>query len=88
MYSLQDVAGEMEFVIVRPGGLKTEPATGKAVLTEDNTVCGGIHREDCADLIVDCIFSSKAKNKVRSMFLTHHSSGWSNRIALPSVGFC
>lgn len=28
-------ASGMEFVIVRPGGLKSEPATGKGVLTED-----------------------------------------------------
>lgn len=69
----QEAAGNMEFVIVRPGGLKTEPATGNAVLTEDNTVCGGIHREDCADLIVNCLFSDKAKNKVRCSWFNNQS---------------
>lgn len=34
---LQELGGEMQFVIVRPGGLKSEPGTGKGVLTEDTT---------------------------------------------------
>lgn len=37
----------MEFVIVRPGGLKSEPGTGKGVLTEDASGeagrCGCLH---------------------------------------------
>ena len=37
----QELGGEMQFVIVRPGGLKSEPGTGKGVLTEDPT--GGCH---------------------------------------------
>lgn len=72
-YALQDAAETMEFVIVRPGGLKSEPPTGKAILTEDPTVCGGIHREDCADLIVKCLFSDAAKNKVNEPL--HDCSG-------------
>lgn len=54
----------MQFTIIRPGGLKTQPATGRGVLTEDNTVCGAIHREDVADLLVHALFSDKTNNKV------------------------
>lgn len=54
----------MQFTIIRPGGLKTQPATGRGVLTEDPSVCGAIHREDVADLLVHALFSDKTNNKV------------------------
>ena len=57
----------MQFTIIRPGGLKTQPATGRGVLTEDANVCGAIHREDVADLLVHALFSDKATNKVRQL---------------------
>lgn len=63
---LKELGSKMEFVIVRPGGLKSEPKTGTGVLTEDPTVCGAVHREDVADLVVQCLFSDKATNKVFS----------------------
>lgn len=53
----------MEWVIIRPGGLKSEPATGKGVLTEDVTVCGSITREDVAKLVVRCLWSGDAVGK-------------------------
>lgn len=56
----------MEYVIIRPGGLKSEPATGKGVLTEDKTICGAIHREDVAELVCRALLSDKATNKVFS----------------------
>ena len=42
---------KIEFVIVRPGGLKSEPATGRGVLTTDTSICGSITRGDVADLV-------------------------------------
>ena len=57
-------AGAMEFTIIRPGGLKSEPATGAGVLTEDKQVCGAVHREDVARLVVKALLSPKATNKV------------------------
>ncbi|GMH40572.1 hypothetical protein BSKO_08476 [Bryopsis sp. KO-2023] len=63
---LKELGSKMEFVIVRPGGLKSQPKTGSGVLTEDLHVCGVIHREDVADLVVECLFSENAKNKVLS----------------------
>ncbi|DBB17938.1 hypothetical protein WJX82_008706 [Trebouxia sp. C0006] len=61
---LKSIGGEMQFTIIRPGGLKTQPATGRGVLTEDSSVCGAIHREDVADLLVHALFSDKTNNKV------------------------
>lgn len=62
---LQHESG-LQYTIIRPGGLKSEPATGSAVLTEDYTVCGAVHREDVANLVVEALFSDKAINKVLS----------------------
>lgn len=55
----------MQWTIIRPGGLKSEPATGSGILTEDRSVCGAINREDVADLVVKALFSDKADGKVR-----------------------
>jgi uncharacterized protein YbjT (DUF2867 family) len=60
------VASGLAYTIIRPGGLKSEVATGNAVLTEDPTVAGIIHRADVAKLVCDCINSDKANNKVFS----------------------
>ena len=59
-------ASGMAAVVVRPGGLKSAPATGTGVLTEDATVCGAIHRADVADLVVRCVLRSKADGKTLS----------------------
>ena len=56
----------MEYAIVRPGGLKSEPATGTAVFTEDKSICGAIHREDVADLVIKCVLKAKTNGKVLS----------------------
>ena len=54
------------WTIIRPGGLKSEPATGQAILTEDNTAIGSIHREDVADLVVKALESPATERKVLS----------------------
>ncbi|MEZ2300773.1 MAG: SDR family oxidoreductase [Microcoleus sp.] len=38
------IASRMIYTVIRPGGLKSEPATGNGVLTEDCRVAGTIHR--------------------------------------------
>jgi hypothetical protein len=60
-------AGKLAYVIIRPGGLKSEPATGKAILTEDAGASGMIHREDVASLVAKALFSKKADSKVRGV---------------------
>ncbi|QYO63534.1 SDR family oxidoreductase [Leptolyngbya sp. 7M] len=60
------IASGLTYVIIRPGGLKSEPATGNGVLTPDPTVAGTIHRADVAQLVCQCLLSDKANNRVLS----------------------
>lgn len=53
-----------EWTIIRPGGLKSEPATGSAILTEDTKAAGVIHRADVADLAVQALNSPKTIKKI------------------------
>ena len=64
---LQRYYTNMNWTIIRPGGLKTEPTTGKAVITADNPAIGSIHREDVAKLTVEALKSFKTKKKVLSV---------------------
>ncbi|GFR52137.1 hypothetical protein Agub_g14652 [Astrephomene gubernaculifera] len=57
-------AGKLAYVIIRPGGLMSEPASASAILTEDASASGMIAREDVADLVVRALFSKKADGKV------------------------
>jgi uncharacterized protein YbjT (DUF2867 family) len=45
----------LDWTIVRPGGLSSEPATGTAILTEDFLASGMIRRGDVARLTVQCL---------------------------------
>ena len=54
------------WTIIRPGGLVTQPMTGKACLTENNLVIGSIHREDVADLVVKALNSPRTERKIFS----------------------
>ncbi|HEY9802609.1 MAG TPA: SDR family oxidoreductase [Leptolyngbyaceae cyanobacterium] len=56
----------LTYTIIRPGGLKSEPATGNAVLTEDTQVLGSIHRADVAQLVIRCLNSDRTNNKILS----------------------
>ncbi|MEL7038586.1 MAG: SDR family oxidoreductase [Cyanobacteria bacterium J06592_8] len=56
----------LNYTIIRPGGLKSEPATGHGILTENHTISGTIHRADVAQLACRCLQSAAAKNKVLS----------------------
>jgi nucleoside-diphosphate-sugar epimerase len=54
------------YIIIRPGGLKSEPATGNGILTEEYRVSGLIHRPDVALLVSQCLLSDVANNKILS----------------------
>lgn len=56
----------LTYTIIRPGGLKSEPATGNGILTEDPSVAGTIHRADVAQLVCRCLTSDRANNKILS----------------------
>lgn len=59
-------ASGLTYTIIRPGGLKSEPPKGSAVLTENPNIAGSIHRADVADLVVRSLTSDRAKNKILS----------------------
>jgi uncharacterized protein YbjT (DUF2867 family) len=54
------------YTIIRPGGLKSESATGNGVLTEDIRVVGSINRADVADLVCRALISDGANNQILS----------------------
>ncbi|MEM7713356.1 MAG: SDR family oxidoreductase [Cyanobacteria bacterium P01_A01_bin.68] len=56
----------LTYTVIRPGGLKSEPSTGKGILTEDPKIAGTIHRADVAQLVCRSINSEKTNNKVLS----------------------
>ncbi|TAE59284.1 MAG: SDR family oxidoreductase [Nostocales cyanobacterium] len=56
----------LNYTIIRPGGLKSEPATGNGILTTDTRIVGSIHRADVADLVCRCLNSVNANNQVLS----------------------
>jgi nucleoside-diphosphate-sugar epimerase len=60
------IASGLTYTVVRPGGLKSEPATGNGVLTPDPTIAGTIHRADVAQLVYQCLESDRANNRVLS----------------------
>lgn len=60
------IVSGLTYTVIRPGGLKSEPATGNGVLTEDYKVAGTIHRADVAQLVCQCLESDAANNKILS----------------------
>lgn len=60
------VKSGLTYTVIRPGGLKSEPATGNGVLTTNYTVAGTIHRADVAQLAVQCLFQEVANNQILS----------------------
>ncbi len=56
----------LNYTVIRPGGLKSEPATGNGILTEDPRIAGTIHRVDVAQLVCSCLNSEKTNNKILS----------------------
>jgi uncharacterized protein YbjT (DUF2867 family) len=57
------IASGLTYTIIRPGGLKSEPATGNGILTEDTRIVGSIHRADVAQLVCKCLNSERSHNK-------------------------
>ncbi|QYX33565.1 SDR family oxidoreductase [Sphaerospermopsis torques-reginae] len=56
----------LNYTIIRPGGLKSEPATGNGILTADPRIVGSIHRADVAELVCRCLNSTNANNQILS----------------------
>lgn len=45
----------LDHVILRPGGMTSDPPTGKAIRTEDRMAMGVITRADLARLVIECL---------------------------------
>jgi nucleoside-diphosphate-sugar epimerase len=58
----------LTYTIIRPGGLKSAPATGNGVLTTATNVAGSVHRADVATLVCQCLKAPNADNQILSAF--------------------
>ncbi len=56
-------ASGLEYIILRPGGLGRDPATGTGFFSEDPKAFGYIDRIELAGLMVDCIDHPECINK-------------------------
>ncbi len=54
----------LDYTILRPGGMHSEPATGRGMLSEDRNMMGTIHRADLAQLILDCLDDESTIGKI------------------------
>ncbi len=54
----------LDYTIIRPGGLKSDPRTGRAYLSESRDTSGIINRADLADLIVAALDDDETKGKI------------------------
>ena len=73
----------LDWTIIRPGGLKTAPVTGTAILTEDVKAAGVIHRADVARLVINCLAS---QGKATQKEFTAIDPAIANDYAKPGVG--
>jgi nucleoside-diphosphate-sugar epimerase len=60
------IASGLTYTVIRPGGLKSEPPTGRGILTEDYRISGTIHRPDVARLVYKCLICDRADRKILS----------------------
>lgn len=58
------VHSDLDYTILRPGGLTSEPGTGTGISTEDHSVMGVITREDLARLVVQCLDDDRTIGKI------------------------
>ncbi|MCE8021890.1 SDR family oxidoreductase [Halomonas sp. MCCC 1A11036] len=57
-------ASGLPFTILRPGGLKSEPATGRGILSTDPAIHGFIHRTDLAKLVTTVLDDPRTQGGV------------------------
>ena len=60
------ISSGLNYTIIRPGGLKSEPATNNGIITENPQIVGTIHRADVAQLVCRCLNSDHTNNKIFS----------------------
>ena len=62
------IASGLTYTIIRPGGLKSAPATGNGILTTATNVAGSIHRADVAQLVCKCLTGNSSFDQTLSAF--------------------
>lgn len=55
---------DLQWSILRPGGMASEAATGTAIRSEDHTVMGMIQRADLAALVIECLDDAQSIGKI------------------------
>lgn len=56
-------ASGLEYIIIRPGGLGKEPATGTGLLSQDPAAFGYIDRSELGQLMLNCLDQKTCNNK-------------------------
>jgi len=56
-------SSELNYTIIRPGGLLSTPPTGNGILTENSGISGLISRADVASLIMEVLFNKNSSGK-------------------------
>lgn len=60
------LASGLIYTVIRPGGLRTAPATHQAALTDNPLASGIIHRADVAELVCSALSNPETYNRVFS----------------------
>jgi len=79
-------ASGLPFVIVRPGGLVSDPPTGRGALYEDARVHGRIGRADLAALLLPCLTAGQAVGRTFSAVDRDRRTGPDDVVALARFG--
>ena len=69
-------SANMEHIIIRPGGLGTDPATGTGMLSENPETFGFINRTDLAQLMVACLDGDACVGKTLAAVDKNKSTPW------------
>lgn len=70
------MASGLDYTIIRPGALRSRPATGKGYLSESREAEGIINRSDLAGLIVDALDDNATTGKVLAAVDSEMSYPW------------
>ena len=57
-------ASGLDWTILRPGGMTSDPASGTAIMTEDHMVMGVINRADLASLAIRCMDDAATSGQI------------------------
>ncbi len=70
------VNSELDYTIIRPGGLGHDAATGTGMLSEDRSTFGYIDRAELADLMLSCLDSTICSNKTLAAVDKNRAAPW------------